>query len=144
MRSFALKFATSYDPQDLDIERVIEWLSNDAYWAIGRDSETIKASFINSVPISVRGEGGEFLGIGRLVTDGYTFGWLCDVYVHPDYRGLGIGHAITRAATSYFNNSPKFRLILKTRDAHQVYKECGFLELSSPENWLGIEQGFQV
>ena len=144
MRSFALKFATSYDPQELDIERVIEWLSNDAYWAIGRDSETIKASFINSVPISVRGEGGEFLGIGRLVTDGYTFGWLCDVYVHPDYRGLGIGHAIARAATSYFNNSPKFRLILKTRDAHQVYKECGFHELSSPENWLGIEQGFQA
>jgi len=139
-----LKFATSYDPQDLDIERVIEWLSNDAYWAIGRDSETIKASFINSVPISVRGEGGEFLGIGRLVTDGYTFGWLCDVYVHPDYRGLGIGHAIARAATSYFNNSPKFRLILKTRDAHQVYKECGFHELSSPENWLGIELGFQA
>lgn len=139
-----MKFATSYDPQDLDIERVIEWLSNDAYWAIGRDSETIKASFINSVPISVRGEGGEFLGIGRLVTDGYTFGWLCDVYVHPDYRGLGIGHAIARAATSYFNNSPKFRLILKTRDAHQVYKECGFHELSSPENWLGIEQGFQA
>ena len=139
-----MKFTTSYDPQDLDIERVIEWLSNDAYWAIGRDSETIKASFINSVPISVRGEGGEFLGIGRLVTDGYTFGWLCDVYVHPDYRGLGIGHAIARAATSYFNNSPKFRLILKTRDAHQVYKECGFHELSSPENWLCIEQGFQA
>ena len=142
MRSFDLRFTTSYDPSDLDIESVIEWLSNDAYWAIGRDSETIKATFNNSIPISVRGEDRKFIGVGRLVTDGYTFGWLCDVYVHPDHRGLGVGHAITKAAISYFQNSPSFRLILKTRDAHGIYKECGFLELSSPENWLGIEQGF--
>jgi GNAT superfamily N-acetyltransferase len=142
MRSFDLRFTTSYDPSDLDIESVIEWLSNDAYWAIGRDSATIKATFNNSIPISVRGEDRKFIGVGRLVTDGYTFGWLCDVYVHPDHRGLGVGHAITKAAISYFQNSPSFRLILKTRDAHGIYKECGFLELSSPENWLGIEQGF--
>lgn len=142
MRSFDLRFTTSYDPRDLNIESVIEWLSNDAYWAIGRDSETIKATFNNSIPISVRGEDRKFIGVGRLVTDGYTFGWLCDVYVHPDHRGLGVGHAITQAAISYFQNSPSFRLILKTRDAHSIYKECGFLELSSPENWLGIEQGF--
>ncbi|MFM9095329.1 MAG: GNAT family N-acetyltransferase [Actinomycetes bacterium] len=137
-----MRFTTSYDPSDLDIETVIEWLSKDAYWAIGRDSETIKATFNNSIPISVRGEDRKFIGVGRLVTDGYTFGWLCDVYVHPDHRGLGVGHAITKAAISYFQNSPSFRLILKTRDAHSIYKECGFLELSSPENWLGIEQGF--
>jgi len=142
MRSFDLRFTTSYDPRDLNIESVIEWLTNDAYWAIGRDSETIKATFNNSIPISVRGEDRKFIGVGRLVTDGYTFGWLCDVYVHPDHRGLGVGHAITKAAISYFQNSPSFRLILKTRDAHGIYKECGFLELSSPENWLGIEQGF--
>ena len=142
MRSFDLRFTTSYDPRDLNIESVIEWLSNDAYWAIGRDSETIKATFNNSIPISVRREDGKFIGVGRLVTDGYTFGWLCDVYVHPDHRGLGVGHAITKAAIAYFQNSPSFRLILKTRDAHSIYKECGFLELSSPENWLGIEQGF--
>ena len=142
MRSFDLKFTTSYDPSDLEIETVIEWLSKDAYWAKGRDSETIKATFNNSIPISVREESGKFIGVGRLVTDGYTFGWLCDVYVHPDYRGVGVGHAITKAAISYLQNSPSFRLILKTRDAHRVYKECGFLELSSPENWLGIEKGF--
>ena len=137
-----MKYSTSYNPTDLDIEKVIHWLSEDAYWALGREPEIIKNSFLNSIPISAIGENGEFLGVGRLVTDGHTFGWLCDVYVHPDFRGLGVGHAITKAAIEYFKGSPKFRLILITKDAHRVYKDCGFSGLSSPEKWMAIEQGF--
>ena len=137
-----MQFSTSYNPSDLDMEKVINWLSKDAYWSLGRDPEVIKQSFINSVPISVIGENKEFLGVGRIVTDRFTFGWLCDVYVHPNFRGMGIGHAITKAAIDYFKDLQKFRLILITKNAHQVYKDCGFSELTSPEKWMAIEQGY--
>ena len=137
-----MEFTTSYDPRDLNMEIVVDWLSNDAYWSRGRRPEVIRESFKNSIPISAISGSGEFLGVGRLVTDQFTFGWLCDVYIHPDFRGLGVGHAITRAAVSFFHDSPKFRLILKTRDAHQVYSDCGFSKLSSHENWMAIEQGY--
>ncbi len=132
----------SYDPEDLDFSKVIEWLSKDSYWAFGRDPELIKQSFSNSVPISVIGDDNRFLGVGRLVTDKCTFGWLCDVFVAPESRGIGVGHAITKAAIAYFDHAPKFRLILKTRDAHGVYKDAGFSELDNPSSWMTIEQGF--
>lgn len=117
-----MNFTISYDPADLGIEKVIEWLSKDSYWAFGRDAQVIRSTFENSVPISAIGSDGEFMGVGRLVTDHYTFGWLCDVFVDPAFRGQGVGHAITNAAIAYFKDSPKVRLILKTKDAHQVYK----------------------
>ena len=132
----------SYDPIDLDLSKVIEWLAKDSYWAFGRDPELIKESFANSIPISIIGDGNSFLGVGRLVTDKCTFGWLCDVFVDPDSRGNGVGHLITKAAIEYFNHVPKFRLLLKTRDAHGVYQDLGFAELGNPNSWMAIEQGF--
>jgi GNAT superfamily N-acetyltransferase len=132
----------SYDPVDLDLPKVIDWLSKDSYWAFGRDPEIIKKSFTNSIPISVTGDDGSFLGVGRLVTDGYTFGWLCDVFVDPDSRGKGIGHIITKAAVEYFNHVPKFALLLKTRDAHGVYQDLGFAELENPNSWMARMQGY--
>ena len=131
----------SYEPEDLDFSKVIEWLSKDSYWAFGRDPELIKQSFSNSVPISVIGDDNSFLGVGRLVTDKCTFGWLCDVFVAPESRGIGVGHEITKAAIQYFDHIPKFRLILKTRDAHGVYKAAGFSELDNRDCWMAIEQG---
>jgi len=132
----------SHDPGDLDIAKVIEWLANDSYWAFGRDPELIKKSFANSIPISVIGDDKSFLGVGRLVTDGCTFGWLCDVFVDPDSRGKGVGHIITKAAIDYFNHVPKFRLLLKTRDAHGVYQDLGFAVLGNSPTWMAIEQGY--
>ncbi|MCX6429596.1 MAG: GNAT family N-acetyltransferase, partial [Actinobacteria bacterium] len=60
----------------------------------------------------------------------------------PDSRGKGVGHLITKAALDYFNQVPKFILILKTRDAHGVYQDLGFAELDKPNSWMAIEQGF--
>lgn len=133
---------SSYDPNDLDLSKVIDWLAKDSYWALGRNPELIKESFSNSVPISIIGDDNSFLGVGRLVTDKCTFGWLCDVFVAPESRGKGVGHAIAKAAIEYFDHIPKFRLILKTRDAHGVYKDLGFSELNNPESWMAIERGF--
>lgn len=132
----------SFNPQDLDLEKVISWLSKDSYWAFGRDPELIKKSFNNSVPLSAIDDSGNFVGVGRLVTDNCTFGWLCDVFVDPSFRGRGIGHAIAKSAIEYFKDVPKFRLILKTRDAHSVYKDVGFDYLENPQAWMAIERGF--
>ncbi len=132
----------SYLPSDLDIERVASWLSNQAYWSIGRDFQTVQRSFERSVPISVIADDGRFVGVGRLVTDGCTFGWLCDVFVEPELRGNGIGHLIAKAAVDYFADQKSFRLLLKTRDAQPVYRDVGFQDLENPTSWMAIEQGF--
>lgn len=38
----------------------------------------------------------QLIGTGRIISDGIINAYLCGLGVHPDYRGQGIGSAITR------------------------------------------------
>ncbi|GAB3948097.1 hypothetical protein GCM10027614_44520 [Micromonospora vulcania] len=78
----------STDPARFDLDRVHHWLSTDAYWALGRDRETVVRAFAGSLPFGVyRPEDGRQVAVARAVTDGATFAWLCDVYVDRSARG---------------------------------------------------------
>ena len=132
----------SYELRESDVEKVIHWISQETFWALGRSPEIIKKSFENSTPISIIDEEGLLLGIGRLITDGLTFGWLCDVFVDTAHRGKGVGHLIAQASIDYFEGIPRFRLILKTRDAHSVYADVGFELFQDSEKWMGIFKGY--
>ena len=126
----------SYDRNDVDFEKVHDWLSNQAYWALGRSEETIRTSIANSLNISVFDEKHKFIGYGRVVSDGVTFGWLCDVFVDPSERRNGAGKAIAQAAVDHFEDLPDFRLILKTTDAQEIYRSAGFTEFTDPDKWM--------
>ena len=128
----------SYETRDVDVEQVSQWLSEIAYWSLGRSRETIEKSIAHSLNISILNQENKFIGYGRVVTDYATFGWLCDVFVDPNQRGRGAGKAIARAATEYFRDIPKFRLILKTTDAHHIYRSVGFEEFTDPDKWMII------
>jgi GNAT superfamily N-acetyltransferase len=44
---------------------------------------------------------GEQAGFARVVTDGATHAWLCDVFVLPGHRRQGIGRWMMRAAIGH-------------------------------------------
>ena len=132
----------SFDKSDVDINKLVTWLSEESYWAQGRSAVIIEKSIQNSETISAISDSGEFIGFGRLVTDKATFGWLCDVYVDADYRGQGVGKAIAAGAQEILKELPKFRLLLVTKDAHEVYRSVGFSELENPDRWMFLDKGF--
>ena len=43
---------------------------------------------------------GRQAGFCRVVTDGNSIAYLADVYVHPDFRGRGLGAALVREAVT--------------------------------------------
>ena len=128
----------SYDRNDVDREKIVQWLTTHAYWAKGRPAEVINQSIDNSVTISVLDDEGTFVGFGRLVTDGITFAWLCDVFADPDRRGQGIGKMVDQGAMDYFKNGEKIFFLLRTNDAHELYRRHGFEEVAGPENWMSL------
>jgi len=90
----------SADPDDLDVARVHRWLSEESYWARGRDLATQQAIIAGSRNFGVYDEAtGQQLGYARVITDGVTFGWLADVFVDPESRGRGVGVALVRGVT---------------------------------------------
>jgi hypothetical protein len=72
----------STDDALLDVDRIHRWLSEDAYWSLGRTRETVEKSLRRSVNVSAY-DGSVQVGFLRIVTDRATFAWVCDVYVDP-------------------------------------------------------------
>ncbi|MET0416997.1 MAG: GNAT family N-acetyltransferase, partial [Actinoplanes sp.] len=129
------------DPARIDLDLVHRWLSTDAYWALGRDRETVVRAFAGSLPFGVyRPEDGRQVAVARVVTDGATFAWLCDVYVDRAARGRGLGGWLAGAVRDHLAELGVRRILLATNDAHQVYARVGFTPLDVPERWMNLDQ----
>jgi GNAT superfamily N-acetyltransferase len=72
------------------------------------------------------------------VTDGATFGWLCDVFVDDSCRGQGLGTFIVKNAVDHPDLRGIRLLLLGTRDAHELYRKVGFVEVPEPHRWMEL------
>nr|WP_218908134.1 GNAT family N-acetyltransferase [Micromonospora jinlongensis] len=138
-------YLLSTDPALLDLGLVHHWLSTDAYWALGRDRDTVDRAFAGSLPFGVyRPEDGCQVAVARVVTDRATFAWLCDVYVDRAARGRGLGGWLAGAARDHLDELGVRRILLATNDAHQVYARVGFTPLDVPERWMNLDRRIPV
>ncbi|SDT48394.1 Acetyltransferase (GNAT) family protein [Streptomyces sp. TLI_053] len=134
-------YEISTDPARLDAALIHRWLSEDAYWALGRSREKQDLAIAGSLNFGVyeSASGGQ-LGYARVVTDFATFAWLCDVYIAPAARGRGLGTALAAAARDHLAPYGLRRLLLATADAHPVYAKVGFEPMAKPEKWMILGQ----
>ena len=128
----------SDDEALLDLVKIHDWLCNESWWANGREFDVVQRAFTNSYSIGVY-EDGVQIAVARIVSDAATFAWLCDVFVDSDFRGRGIGTWLARASVQWAEKNQIKRIILATRDAHEVYSRVGFEPLKNPERWMVID-----
>ncbi len=144
-------FRLSDDPAELDVDLVHRWLSTEAYWALGRPMQVQRKAIAGSRVFGVYrdpsgrpatatrpAEGGPAaqVAFARAVTDGATFAWVCDVFVDAGVRGLGIGRWLVGEVVARLEADGVRRVVLATRDAHEVYAAVGFESLGNPSTWL--------
>ena len=129
------EFSISTDPKQLDITVVHKYLSIDSYWAQGRTVDTVKRSIENSLNFGLY-KGKQQIGFARIVTDYATFAWLADVFVLDTYRGRGFGKWLVEVILSHPDLQRFRRWVLATKDAHELYRQFGFIELKRPERWM--------
>lgn len=133
-------FVVDTDRARLDLVRVHEWLSTDAFWAIGRTYDVVSRAADASVNFGVYGAEGEQVGYARVFTDGVTFGWLCDVYIAREVRGRGMGTALSTVIVDAIRPLALKRLMLSTVDAHEVYAKAGFVPFPDPQKLMVLAQ----
>jgi GNAT superfamily N-acetyltransferase len=110
----------------VDVDRVHRWLSQEAYWALGRPREVVEKTIDASWVWSVLGPDGEQVAFLRAVTDALTFAWICDVFVDPAHRGRGLATWLSAEAVADLTAAGVDRLVLATSSAHGVYRRVGF------------------
>jgi len=132
-------FIISTDPARLDMDAIANMLSR-AYWATGRTREVIARYLQYSLTFGLY-DGPRQIGLARVVSDYTTFAWLCDVFIHEDYRGHGLGKWLMETVHSHPDLQGLRRWMLATRDAHGLYQQFGWTPLNNPERWMEIFNG---
>ncbi|MDR6908058.1 GNAT superfamily N-acetyltransferase [Agromyces sp. 3263] len=127
----------SSDPARLDRDRVHAWLAEESYWAAGRSREAHDAAMAASRNYGVYDtRTGSQLAYARVITDGVTFAWLCDVFVAVEARGRGIGIALIDGVMADLASLDLKRIALTTADAHGLYERYGFGPVPDPDQWM--------
>ncbi|WP_405474197.1 GNAT family N-acetyltransferase [Paenarthrobacter ilicis] len=127
----------SAETDRVDRDRIHQWLSEQSYWAQGRRREQQNAAIDASRNYGVYDIGtGEQVAYARVVTDGVTFAWLCDVFVATETRGQGIGKMLAAGVMAELETLDLKRVLLSTADAHGLYAQFGFTELTEPSRMM--------
>lgn len=117
------EYLISDDPSLIDFDYVLRSLKT-TYWAENRTEETIRGSIANSAFLSLLQDGRQ-IGFTRIVSDGHSFAWICDVFVDPAWRGQGLGVWLMDC-TMQHPAAQVLLVTLVTRDAHGLYEKFGF------------------
>lgn len=129
----------STDKQQLDLPMIYDFLHHEAYWSKGRNMDIVKRSIEHSLCFGLYDEGQQ-IGFARVVSDYSIFAWLMDVFVLPSHRGQGGGKLLLEAILQH----PELKTVktwgLKTHDAHLLYQQFGFQQLSIPEHFMELKR----
>lgn len=117
------EYLLSDDKQRLDLDAVMGLMAM-SYWANDRPRHVMDKALRHSVCFGLYHRG-QLAGFARAVTDHATFTWVCDVILHPDHRGRGLGKWMMKCYLEH----PDLQTIsyhLRTEDAHGLYEQFGF------------------
>ena len=134
------QFTISTDSSRLDVDTICDFLRR-AYWAKGRPRERTERALANSLVFGLY-EGEKQIGLARVVTDYAVFAYLCDVFIHEDYRAHGLGKWLMETVHSHPDLQGLRRWTLATRDAHELYRQFGWDALANPDGWMEIFHPF--
>jgi RimJ/RimL family protein N-acetyltransferase/GNAT superfamily N-acetyltransferase len=113
------------DPSRVDADAAVAFLTTEAYWGRWRGPQDIKGQIAAAWRVvGAYDRAGAMIGFARAWGDGGN-AYLSDVYVLPEHRGAGLGHAIVRMM---IDDGPGagWRWMLHTSDAHGLYRQFGF------------------
>jgi GNAT superfamily N-acetyltransferase len=114
----------SHDRARVDVARVHRALSQ-SYWSPGIRRELVAKAIANSLILGAYLADTQ-IAFARVVTDGATFAWLCDVWVEEAFRGQGIAKALLARLEAHADLQSLRTWGLGTRDAHALYSQFGF------------------
>ena len=88
-------------------------------------AEDLKTTFSNSMFKYLVQDGGRLIAAGRALADGVDCSYLCDIVVHPDYQGRGIGKALVERLKALSAGHRKI-ILYANPGKEGFYRKLGF------------------
>lgn len=121
----------SDDHKRLDIALIHRFLSEESTWAKGIPLATVEKAISRSLCIGAY-EDDLQIGFARVLTDGATHAYLCDVFVIGSRRGEGIARKLIEAIVAHPELQGLRRFMLASSDARGLYEKFGWKALDKP------------
>ena len=128
-------YTISDDAGRLDLHAVHAYLKR-AYWSAGIPFEVVERAVHSSLCIGAYERTGAQVGLTRLISDYATFCYVSDVYVLESHRGRGLSKAMLGMAIEHPLLQGLRRWSLVTADAHELYRQFGFVAVAQPERHM--------
>ena len=74
--------------------------------------------------------GTQLVGVGRALADGLDCSILCDIAVHPDFQGTGLGKRIVQRLTSLSEDHKKI-ILYSNPGKEGFYQKLGFKRMNT-------------
>ncbi len=130
-----LRLEVTRDKSRIDFDRVYHFLNNQSHWAEGIPHDLFIRAMLNSECFA-GSLAGEQIAFARVVTDKATFANLMDVFVEPQFRGMGHATALLTEVFAQLDLQGLRRFTLATRDKHGLYAQFGFHAPLLPETLM--------
>lgn len=95
-----------------------------------KDPADLQLAFSNSRYKCFVFEQGVLVGVGRALADGVDCSYICDVAVHPDFQGSGLGRAIITRLRDLSAGHKKI-ILYAVPGKEGFYKKLGFKRMST-------------
>lgn len=125
---------------DVEIRFVEKWLEDDivklyragGWWKDSYDKSGIKLiikdSFCFAVVIDKKTK--KAVGMGRVLSDGISDGYIQDLVILPEYRKKGIGKKLTKLLVDYCKSKGvNWIALISEPNQEEFYKKIGFKEM---------------
>ena len=90
-----------------------------------KKADDLQKSFGNSMYKCFILGGAKLVGVGRVLADGVDCAYICDVAVHPEYQGTGLGKSIVKKLMSLSEGHKKI-ILYANPGKEGFYKKLGF------------------
>jgi len=111
-----------------------------------KSAESLQTVFSNSMFKCFVFDKDILIGIGRALADGLDASYICDIAIHPDYQGQGLGKSIVNKLVTLSSTHKKI-LLYAVPGKEGFYQQLGFRKMNTAmaifENQQkAIEYGF--
>ncbi len=136
-----MTYKVTDNKEEMDIDAIHLYLTH-SYWAKGVPKSVMIKAFENSLCFAVIFEDDcskkEQVGFARLITDYATFAYLADVYILKEHRGKGLSKLMMQQVINHPQLQGLRRIMLATKDAHGLYKQFGFTDLTEQKTFMQL------
>ncbi len=139
--ALANDFIISTEKADLNVELIHSYLSKESYWAKNIPLAMVKKSIEGSFCFGIykKQTPKAQIGFARVITDEATFGYLADVFIIEQYRGIGLSKWLLHEIMKHKKLQGFRRWMLATKDAHGLYMQFGFTLLENTGRLMGFK-----